>query len=149
MRRHWGRKSTKVYDTLDPRLQHYLDRALQEVADISLVTGHRNQHDQNEAYYDMPQRSKLMWPDGKHNKLPSLAVDFQPYPYPDREEKLWASLAYIAGRIIQMAAQDGITIRWGGDWDSDGNLAGQAFDDLFHLEIVDAEGSPVVDFGSS
>lgn len=133
----WGTKSLEVYATLDPRLQHYLDRVLQEVADISLVTGHRNQHDQNEAYYSTPQRSKLLWPKGKHNRLPSLAVDFQPYPYPAREEKLWASLAYVAGRLIQMAAQDGITIRWGGDWNSDGDLTDQNFDDLFHLEIVD------------
>jgi peptidoglycan L-alanyl-D-glutamate endopeptidase CwlK len=82
--------------------------------------------------------SKLMWPKGRHNSLPSKAVDFQPYPMPKDKAKLWASLAYVAGRIIQMAAEDGVLIRWGGDWDSDGDLTDQTFDDLFHLEVVDA-----------
>jgi hypothetical protein len=57
---------------------------------------------------------------------------------PKDKAKLWASLAYVAGRIIQMAAEDGVLIRWGGDWDSDGDLTDQTFDDLFHLEVVDA-----------
>lgn len=135
--RKWGTRSKEVYDELDPRLQHYLDRVLVEVADISLTCGHRPQAEQNEAYYSKPQRSKLRWPDGKHNKLPSTAVDFRPYPSPDRPEKLWASLAYVAGRIIQMAAEDGVVIRWGGDWDRDGDLTDQDFDDLFHLELVE------------
>ena len=147
--RGWGLKSRLVYKTLDSRLQHYLDRSLQEVADISLVCGHRTQKEQNIAYYSTPQRSKLAWPDGKHNKLPSLAVDFQPYPMPSRPEKLWASLAYTAGRIIQMAAEDGIIIRWGGDWDADGDLTDQTFDDLFHLEIIDADAISGVGTGSS
>lgn len=135
--RKWGKGSVAVRETLDPRLQHYLDRVLLEVADITLICGHRGQAEQNEYFYGKPQRSKLPWPKGKHNKLPSLAVDFKPYPMPDRPEKLWASLAYVAGRIIQMAAEDGVCIRWGGDWDLDGDLTDQDFDDLFHLEIVD------------
>lgn len=133
--RKWGKRSKRNYDTLDPRLQFYLDWALQEVADISLICGHRGQKEQNEYYYGSPQRSKLPWPKGRHNKLPSMAVDFQPWPMPNRSEKLWASLAYIAGRIIQRAAQDDVVIRWGGDWDGDGDLTDQNFDDLFHIEI--------------
>jgi peptidoglycan L-alanyl-D-glutamate endopeptidase CwlK len=131
----WGKRSQAAYDTLDPRMQHYCDRALQEVADISLLKGHRGQEEQDAAYYGTPQRSKLPWPKGNHNTLPSLAVDFQPYPKPENELKLWASLAYVAGRIIQMAAEDGVTIRWGGDWDQDGDLTDQNFNDLFHLEL--------------
>jgi hypothetical protein len=137
--RKWGKNSLKQYETLDPTLAHYLDRALQEIADISLIQGHRNQEDQMKAYFSVPQRSKLMWPDGKHNSLPSLAVDFQPYPRPKSKVKLFAALGYIAGRIIQMAEEDGVVIRWGGDWDSDGDLTDQNFDDLFHLEIIYAK----------
>lgn len=117
-------------------MQHYMDRVLHEVADISLTEGYRGQKEQNEYYYGTPQRSKLPWPKGKHNKLPSPAVDFRPYPMPDRNEKLWASLAYIAGRVKQMAIEDGYDIRWGGDWDGDGDLTDQDFDDLFHLELT-------------
>ena len=133
--RSWGKQSQKVLSELDSRLVKYLDRALQEVADISLICGHRNQADQMKAYFSG--NSKLMWPKGRHNSLPSKAVDFQPYPMPKDKAKLWAALAYVAGRIIQMAAEDGVRIRWGGDWDSDGDLTDQNFDDLFHLEVVD------------
>jgi peptidoglycan L-alanyl-D-glutamate endopeptidase CwlK len=31
----------------------------------------------------------------------------------------------------------GIKIRWGGDWDSDGDINDNRFDDLVHVEIKD------------
>jgi len=133
--RHWGMKSSIVYDELDPRLQDVMDYVLQNVADVSLLCGHRNQHDQNELFYAEPQRTKVRWPDSKHNKQPALAVDFRPWPLPARTEKLWASLAYVAGAAKQYALSKGVTLRWGGDWDGDGDLTDQNFDDLFHLEV--------------
>lgn len=133
--RKWSGKSKKVYDELDPRLQDVMDYILQNVADISLLCGHRNQRTQNEYYYAIPQVSKVPWPESKHNSLPAKAVDFQPYPYPARPEKLWASLAYIAGSAKEYAKSRGYELRWGGDWDGDGDLTDQNFDDLFHLEL--------------
>lgn len=135
--RKWSARSQACYDQLDPRLQKVLDVILRDVADISLITGHRNQHDQNELFYGEPQRTKVRWPNSKHNKQPSLAVDFQPYPMPNRVEKLWASLAYVAGYAKGIAKADGVNLRWGGDWDGDGDLTDQDFDDLYHLEIKD------------
>ena len=139
MIRKWSASSQKCYDDLDPRLQDVCDYILQNVADISLITGHRNQHDQNEKFYSIPQLTKVQWPNSKHNKLPSLAVDFQPYPYPAREEKLWASLAYVAGSAKEYVKSKGFELRWGGDWDGNGDLTDEDFDDLFHLEIKDAD----------
>jgi hypothetical protein len=133
--RRWGKRSEKVYLELDERLQRVLGRALREVADISLITGHRDQAKQNGFF--LSGHSKTPWPRSKHNKMPSLAVDLQPYPMPSRKEKLWASLAYIAGRIIQIGVEEGVALRWGGDWDGDGDLTDQNFDDLFHIEIKD------------
>ena len=104
-----------------------------EVADISLITGYRGREEQNQKFDEG--KSKVRFPDGKHNQSPSKAVDFQPYPLPKRKEKLWASLAYIAGRAIEIGRQRGMTIRWGGDWDMDGDLTDQNFDDLYHLEV--------------
>ncbi len=36
-----------------------------------------------------PDRSKIRWPDGKHNTVPSSAVDVTPYPvvWDDRERQ--------------------------------------------------------------
>ncbi len=131
--RKWGRRSLAVYDTLDADLQRVLDRALKEVADISLLDGHRGEESQNAAFDSGA--SKLRWPNGKHNKYPSVAVDLQPYPKPKNKEKLWAALGYIAGRIIQIGVEEGVELRWGGDWDGDGDMTDQDFMDLFHIEI--------------
>jgi peptidoglycan L-alanyl-D-glutamate endopeptidase CwlK len=104
-----------------------------EVADISILEGHRGKFRQNKAFAE--NRSKVRWPDGKHNRRPSQAVDFQPYPVPERDVELWAALAYVAGRAIEIGKRRGLVVRWGGDWDGDGDLTDNDFDDLYHLEV--------------
>lgn len=131
--RGWGRRSLIVYNELDPRLQAWCDRMLAEVCDISLIAGHRNKTDQNYMYDHG--LSHLRWPNGKHNRIPSQAVDMQPYPRPVATPKLWAALGYMAGRGEDIAEGMGLTLRWGGDWDRDGDLTDQDFDDLFHWEL--------------
>jgi hypothetical protein len=135
MSRGWSKRSKEVYGTLDPRLQILVTRIRDEVVDISLVCGHRTKDEQNAAFD--AGYSQLRWPAGKHNKLPSIAVDLQPYPYPTATNKLWASLAYIAGRAHDIAHDEGFKVRWGGDWDGDGDLTDQNFDDLFHIEVIE------------
>lgn len=144
-KRKWGPKSQKVRETLDPRLQNIVDFVLVTIADISLISGQRGETEQNEAFESGA--STLRFPHSKHNRLPkSYAVDLQPYPMPNihavddkkrhkAEKKLWASLAYIAGAARVYAFANGIRLVWGGDWDGDGDLTDQKFDDLFHLEL--------------
>jgi hypothetical protein len=110
-----------------------MNTVLQEVADISILCGHRGEAEQEEAF--LTGRSKVRFPNGKHNSFPSQAVDFQPYPVPERREKLWAALAYIAGRAIEIGKRRQLVVRWGGDWDQDGDLTDNNFDDLYHLEV--------------
>ena len=136
MSKKWGKQSLKVADTLDPVLLKVVTRVRDEVMDISLLEGHRDQKTQNEYFYGDPQRSKLQWPNGKHNAYPSLAVDLQPYPRPERTDTLRETLAYIAGAAIAIGKQEGVEIRWGGDWDRDAELGDQVFDDFFHIELV-------------
>jgi len=131
--RTWGTISTEVYDTLDERLQRVMTRVRDEVCDVSLLEGFRNEEDQNQ-FFDNG-TSKVRWPDGKHNRNPSLAVDFQPYPWPGRESLQYAMLAYVAGAAIAIAREEGITLRWGGDWNSNGEITDETFLDLFHLEV--------------
>jgi hypothetical protein len=115
-----------------------MTRVRDEVADVSIITGHRGEQEQNQKYAEG--KSKVEWPDGKHNSFPSKAVDFQPYPLPTRTEKLWASLAYVAGRAIEIGKGMGLIVRWGGDWNGDGDMTDQNFDDLYHLEVEDPNG---------
>jgi peptidoglycan L-alanyl-D-glutamate endopeptidase CwlK len=44
----------------------------------------------------------------------------------------------MAGVVKGVAAMQGIPVRWGGDWngDGDGNLFDSNFDDLPHFEIL-------------
>jgi hypothetical protein len=100
---------------------------------MSIVCGHRDETAQNLAYLEG--KSKVMWPNGKHNSLPSKAVDVQPYPY--NVPTLEVDLGYIAGLAVAFGAQMGVKIRWGGDWNQNGETADNKFDDLFHLEIVE------------
>lgn len=113
-----------------------MTKILAEVADISITQGHRGEERQNALY---PRFTKLRWPHGKHNKLPSEAVDFVPYPRPSRTQTLWAALAYVAGNAVQIGRQRGLDVRWGGDWNQNGDVTDQDFYDLFHLEVRRAE----------
>ena len=133
--RKWSERSRRCYDELDPRLQNVMDYVLEHVADVTLTTGHRTKEAQNMVFAHG--FSKVQWPNGKHNKLPSIAVDLQPYPFPTDELKLRAALGYIAGRAIEYGRQHGIKLRWGGDWNGNGDVTDQNFDDLFHIELRD------------
>lgn len=133
--RQWSQRSLEVYETLDPRMQDLADYILHNVADISLICGYRGKKAQNRAYDQG--KSQLRFPQSVHNKFPSKALDFQPYPYPGDRAKLWASLAYVAGAAREYAKDMGYDLRWGGDWSQDGDLTDQNFDDLYHLELID------------
>lgn len=136
--RRWSRHSQLVHDQLHPRLQTLVTRLRDEVADITLVYPFGGYRDaQTQAALVEAGASTLRWPDSKHNKYPSQAVDLQPYPRPVEEEKLWGALGYLAGRAFGIAKEEGFDIRWGGDWNGDGDLTNQNFDDLFHIELVD------------
>ena len=77
-------------------------------------------------------KSKVKYPDGRHNKLPSLAVDVTPYPvdWNDRERQ-----TLFAGFVIGIARSMDINLRWGGDWDQDFEVQDNKFDDFPHFEI--------------
>ena len=117
--------------------------------DVSLISGHRDEREQSLYYYGTPQRSKVRWPDSKHNTYPSLAVDMQPYPYPTNENDLRAALGYMAGLCYMIAKRNGFSIRWGGDWNRNGDVTDNGFDDLYHLEIFNEEAHTSVDNSSS
>ena len=82
---------------------------------------------------------------GKHNYLPSKAVDITIY-VPGHPEWTYDNehLCYVAGVIMATAERlynDGLIthkIRWGGNWDSDGIiLKDQNLADRPHFEIID------------
>jgi peptidoglycan LD-endopeptidase CwlK len=104
--------------------------------DFTVLEGHRDKEAQNKAYKEG--KSKIKWPDGKHNKKPSLAFDLAPYPIDfSSKPKSVARYYLLAGIIMAVAWELKIKLRWGGDWDGDWDLADQVFDDLGHFEILE------------
>ena len=130
----WGDASRKRRAELDPRLQRIVDELL-KYADVTIVCGYRGEEEQERLFREG--KSKARWLQSKHNTYPSLAVDIQPYPLPANENDLRAGLGYLAGLAMAIADAQGVRLRWGGDWNMNGSVADNGFDDLYHLEIVE------------
>lgn len=115
--------------TCHPDLIKVFTRVL-ELCDCSILCGHRTEEEQNAAFAEG--KSQIQYPNGKHNTLPSRAVDAAPYPidWNDRER-----FSYFAGLVVGVGASMGVAIRWGGDWDKDNELKDNNFDDLVHFEL--------------
>ena len=130
-RYHFSKTSNARLDTCAPELQ-IISRVLVADYDITVVCGVRNQKDQDKAFREG--KSKVQWPDSKHNVLhythKSQAVDIAPYVAGKGIQWDVKSMSFMAGRFMQIAAQMGIEIRWGGDWDQDQDLKDQRFEDL-------------------
>jgi len=125
----FSRKSREKLNQCDERIQHVMDEVIKTV-DCTIVTGHRDEETQNEMF--RTGKSKLKYPQGKHNATPSLAIDVAPYPvdWKDRER-----FTLFAGFVIGIAKQFNVNLRWGGDWDMDWQVKDNNFDDLIHFEI--------------
>lgn len=149
-------RSKDKLSTCCQELQDVVNLAIQSY-DFSVVCGHRTKEDQDAAF--AAKVSKAKWPESKHNYLPSKAVDL--YPWSAQygsltEDQLVLSRivarsgcsqqrarAYVVEEYCQLAGvmkacatQLGIKLRWGGDWDSDGDRLDQKFDDLAHFEVL-------------
>lgn len=118
--------------TCHPELQRLFLEVIKHW-DCQILEGHRGKEAQNKAFKEG--NSKLQWPKGKHNKLPSLAVDVAPYPIDWKDTQRFI---YFAGFVKGVAATLGIKLRYGGDWDSDTQMTDENFRDLVHWEIIES-----------
>jgi len=125
----FGKTSRERLDGVDEKLVAVLERAI-KYKDFTIITGHRGKKEQNQMVADG--KSKLNWPDSKHNGKPSKAVDVAPYPI---DWKDTGRFYHLAGYIQGIGEAMGIKIRFGGDWDRDGELSDNTFNDLPHLEL--------------
>lgn len=116
--------------TCHPDLQRLFNEVI-KTHDCTILEGHRNAKRQNEAY--MSGLSKLKFPNSKHNRFPSHAVDVVPYPIDFGDLGRIYQFGFF---VVDLAKKMGIKIRWGGDWDMDGDTKDQKFNDLVHFEIV-------------
>jgi len=126
----FGKRSKANLETCHDDIQDILAEAI-KVVDFTVLCGHRGRAEQDKAFHEG--RSKLKYPQSKHNKSPSLAVDIAPYPIDwQNKERFY----YLMGIIKGIAHTKRIEIRSGCDWDNNGDITDQTFNDLPHFEIL-------------
>ena len=125
----FGKRSMGRLNTCDEDLIALFQEVV-KYFDCSVLEGHRGKEKQNKYFNEG--KSKLKYPEGRHNKKPSNAVDVVPYPidWDDRER-----MSYFAGFVKGVAFTMGIPIHWGGDWNNNNDLKDNNFDDLPHFEL--------------
>lgn len=115
--------------------------------DNTVLVGHRSKDDQTDAF--ISGKSKVQWPNSKHNSYPSKAVDVSPWPIPkdwganspEELSKFRHFAFYVLGiaDALHLAGVTRHTLRWGGDWDSDKDVLDNTFEDLVHFELVEGD----------
>lgn len=123
--------SRERLESCDPRLQKVFNEVIKHF-DCMIIEGYRGEALQH--LYFTQGKSKVDWPNGNHNSIPSKAVDAMPYPinWKDIERD-----CYFAGYVMATALSMGIKLRWGRDWDGDTDLNDQTFHDGPHYEVID------------
>ena len=132
----YSTRSKQRLSTCDERLQKVFNEVIKHV-DCSILEGPRSKERQNKRYDE--KRTKVKYPNGRHNSNPSKAVDVTPYPvkWEDRERQ-----TFFAGFVLGIARSMGINLRWGGNWDmykenGKWEVADNRFDDFPHFEIYE------------
>jgi len=134
----FGKQSMDRLETCHSDIQKVMKKVV-KIYDISVVWGHRGREAQNKAY---PKHSNKQWPNSKHNRIPSIAIDIIPYPsgWPDKTSphyrKQLAAFYHMSGIVLGVAETMGVKLRWGGDWDMDDDFTDNKFDDLAHFELT-------------
>ena len=133
----FSKESKAQLATCHPELQLLFNTVI-DYFDCTIIEGYRNEKDQNAAF--KKGNSKLKYPNGLHNKVPSMAVDASPFPVQ------WANInrfywfgGYVLG-VADMLHQQGkmkYKVQYGGDWDRDFDITDEkGLIDLVHFEII-------------
>lgn len=133
----FSRTSLDRLATCHPDLQVLFERVVQHF-DCTILEGNRGQAAQDAAFREG--KSQLRYPHGKHNGLPSMAVDVAPYPIDWNDLSRFRYFAgYVQGvaEMLRLQGEMEHAVRWGGDWDQDTELKDNRFNDLVHFELVE------------
>lgn len=121
--------SLRKLATLHPDLQRVLRAALATGPDFTIVSAARTPEEQERLVHVGFSRTLH----SKHLLRPSEAVDIAPYPVDWNDSQRFHVLA---GYVMGVASQLGVTLRWGGDWNRNWRYEDQHFNDWGHLELV-------------
>jgi peptidoglycan L-alanyl-D-glutamate endopeptidase CwlK len=139
----FGRQSTARLATVHHELRAICNAVIKHY-DFTIIWGFRNRAEQNDCF--SRGASTKRFPDSKHNTRfvttngdieCSDAIDVAPW-HADLPHIRWENeleFVQLSGRLLQVADEFGIAVRYGGDWDSDDDLydRNKPFD-LGHIE---------------
>jgi len=125
----FGKRSKQRLKGVDARLIGVCNE-LVKIMDVTIIEGVRSDEKQNEYFKKGKSKKDGFINKGMHQL--GKAVDLAPYPinWNDRDR-----FHYMGGMVRGIAKQLNLNVRWGGDWDSDGETKDNNFDDLVHIEI--------------
>jgi hypothetical protein len=127
---HWSDTSRERLATCNVKLQNLFNEVIKDF-DCTVLCGYRTREEQEAAFE--AGNSEKHYPFSKHNILASRAVDVAPYPI-DWENQ--ARFCLLAGWVMRTAQEFAIPITWGGDWNNNMCVSGEAVDwDLAHYEL--------------
>lgn len=110
----FSQKSLDKLHDCHPLLQMLMLQVIKKT-DFSVICGHRSKEDQDKAFAEG--HSKLKWPNSKHNKVPSEAVDIVPYPVDWNDIGRFENLGQIVMQVwesgIDPEDKDGWELIWG------------------------------------
>lgn len=136
----FGKTSRSRLDTCHPDLVKLVEKALSYgVMDISVLEGNRSTEKQKQLYAEGKSQLDGVNKLSKHQSSPSVAVDLMPYPGELNGKNIWTDThrwCVLGGLMYAAASELGIKIRWGGDWDGDGNNSDSNFNDYPHFELI-------------
>ena len=137
MKFNFGDRSENNLVTCNMALQHIAKQALAYgLMDFAIIEGYRSDILQHEYFIEDKSKLDAGDPRAKHNQKPSLAFDAVPWIH---GQPSWKTVhcCYLAGVIQAAAVKVGEPVRWGGNWDMDGEpITDQQFQDLVHYEII-------------
>lgn len=125
----FGKKSKQRLKGVDTRLVNVLNELI-KIMDVTIIEGVRSKEKQQEYFKDGKSKIDGVTKKGMHQL--GKAVDLAPYPVDWKNTKRFY---YMGGMLRGISKQLNIKVRWGGDWDSDGKIKDQTFNDLVHIEI--------------
>ena len=134
----FSKRSLKARAELHPLLQRVVDEAIKEV-DFVILDAQRGRAEQEKAFRSG--FSKARFSQSAHNYVPAIAFDIVPYPITWKPNK-FKEIAKVIGYYDQrqgdgrgLALKLKIPLRWGADWDMDGEWNDERFLDWGHWEL--------------
>ncbi|KQV35542.1 MULTISPECIES: M15 family metallopeptidase [unclassified Rhizobium] len=125
----FGVASRTNFAKCHPHLQLIANKAIKEI-DFRVLDSKRGRDAKTRAY--KTGKSKAKFGQSAHNYVPAIAFDLFPFPYDRNDRKAFTRLAEI---VMRMAKEKGIPLRWGGDWNMDGDKTKSDAWDMLHFEL--------------